>query len=56
VTRSQFAERYQTKDEVGTAVPTFKSWTELRSGDRSCGAVGAARDHPGFMGTRQPAR
>lgn len=28
--RIQLAERYRTREEVGTAVPTFGSWTELR--------------------------
>jgi hypothetical protein len=30
--RMAFAERYRTEDEVGTAVQTCKSWTELRRG------------------------
>jgi hypothetical protein len=30
--RMAFAERYPTEDEVGTAVQTSKSWTELRRG------------------------
>jgi hypothetical protein len=28
--RLQLAEKYRTREEVGTAVPTFGSWTELR--------------------------